>query len=260
MRTPNLKQTLPTGETYSDRYTTGFKTNLAVLGVSWTQLLDDRSYLKTVVAVTYNDIEENDDTLDFNSNPHHLRLTHFNNTHIALHTYYNRKLSSKVSLRVGMEHEEIFYQFEESKFVDSLNQTVTLLDGKGFTSSIQPYIQAKYRPTATTTLTGGVHALFLFLNNTYSVEPRLSINQKVRDGHNITFGYGLHGQYLPMGSYFNEFLINSGEISYPNKNLKMLQSHHFILAYEARFLKHYRVKLEPYFQYLYNLPCKCRPQ
>jgi len=158
-------------ESYSDRYTTGFKTNLAVLGVSWTQLLDDKSYLKTVVAATYNDVAENDDTLDFDINPHHLRLTHFNNTRIALHTYYNRKLSSKISLRIGMEHEEIFYQFEESKYVDSLNQTITVLDGKGFTSTIQPYIQAKYRPTATTTLTGGVHALYLFLNNTYSVEP-----------------------------------------------------------------------------------------
>jgi len=246
-------------EEYVHRFKKTFKTNLAVLGVSWTQLLDDRSYLKTVVAGTYNDVVDGDDTLDFNIQFHPIRNTHFTNTRVALHSFYNRKLNSKLSLRAGVHFDENFYLFEESKYVDSLDQTITLIDGSGAVATVQPYAQVKYRPTATTTLVGGVHATYLSLNHTYSIEPRLSLTQKIGKSQLFSFGYGLHGQYLPLGSYFTQFSRPSGSTYFPNKDLKMIQSHHFVLSYEIGFLRNYKFKIEPYFQYLYNLPVSADP-
>lgn len=246
-------------EEYVHRFKTTLKTNLGVVGVSWTQLLDEKSYLKTVAAFTYNDVLDGDDTLDFNINLHPVRKTHFNNTRVVLHTFYNRKLSSRISLRAGIHADENFYSFNESKYIDSLNQTVTLIDGSGNTTTLQPYVQAKYRPTATTTLVGGVHATYLRLNNTYSIEPRLSITQKVGESSVFSFGYGLHGQYLPLGSYFTRYTRPDNSVYYPNLDLKMVQSHHFVLSYELSFLRHYKCKIEPYFQYLYNLPVSADP-
>lgn len=239
---------------YVHHFKTTLKTNLAVLGLSWTYLLNEKSYLKTVVAGTYNDVLDGDDTLDYNIVLHPVRKTHFNNSRVAIHTFFNHKFSSRISLRAGIHADENFYAFEESKFVDSLGQTITLIQGTGNTTTLQPYVQAKYRPTATTTLVGGMHAVYLRLNNTYSIEPRLSITQKVGSSSQFSFGYGLHGQYLPLGSYFTQFTRQDGSIYYPNRNLKMVQSHHFVLSYELGFLKYYKFKIEPYFQYLYNLP------
>lgn len=247
-------------EEYAHRFKTTFKTNLAVLGVSWTHLLNEKSYLETVVAGTYNDVVDGDDTLDFNYVLHPVRNTHFNNTRVALHTYYNHKFNSRVSLRAGIHADENFYTFHESKYVDSLNQNVVLINGLGATTTLQPYIQTKYRPTATTTLVGGVHSTFLTLNNTYSIEPRLSLIQKVGSSSQFSFGYGLHGQYLPLGSYFTQYKRPDGSIYFPNKDLKMVQSHHFVLSYELGFLRHYKFKIEPYFQYLYNLPVSANPE
>ncbi len=245
---------------YAHRAKTTFKTNLAVLGVSWTQLLSEKSYLKTVLAGTYNDVVDGDDTLDFNYVLHPTRDTHFNNTRIALHSFYNHKFSSRVSLRAGIHADENFYSFNESKYVDSLDQTFVLIDGSGATTTLQPYIQTKYRPTATTTIVGGIHATYLTLNNTYSIEPRLSVTQKVGESSQFSFGYGLHGQYLPLGSYFTRFERPDGSIYFPNKDLKMVQSHHFVLSYELGFLRNYRFKIEPYFQYLYDLPVSADPE
>ncbi|MCF8276350.1 MAG: TonB-dependent receptor [Flavobacteriales bacterium] len=244
---------------YVNRFKTTLKTNLGVMGVSWTQLLNERSYLKTVMAITYNDVVDGDDTLDLNYVLHPTRDTHFNNTRAVIHSYYNRKLSSKLSLRAGLHADENFYSFHESKFVDSLNQTLVLIDGSGAATTLQPYVQAKYRPTANTTLVGGVHATYLSLNNTYSIEPRLSITQKMDNGQQLSFGYGLHGQYLPLGSYFTQFTRPDGSIYFPNKDLKMVQSHHFVLSYELSFLHNYKFKIEPYFQYLYHLPVSSDP-
>ncbi|MFM1875281.1 MAG: hypothetical protein RL266_1018 [Bacteroidota bacterium] len=254
-----IKKDTAQWEEYVHRSKTTFKTNLGVVGVSWTQLLDERSYLKTVAAFTYNDVVDGDDTLDFNIKLHPVRNTHFNNTRVALHSYYNRKLSSRISLRAGIHADENFYSFEESKYIDSLDQTAMLIEGSGNTTTLQSYVQAKYRPTATTTLVGGVHATYLRLNSSYSIEPRLSITQKVGESSVFSFGYGLHGQYLPLGSYFTRFTRADNSTFYPNLNLKMVQSHHFVLSYELRFLRHYTFKIEPYFQYLYNLPVSANP-
>ncbi|MCB9192490.1 MAG: carboxypeptidase-like regulatory domain-containing protein [Flavobacteriales bacterium] len=254
-----IKEDTAEWEIYKHRFKTTFKTNLAVLGVSWTQLLDERSYLKTVIAGTYNDVVDGDDTLDFDINLHPVRDTHFNNTRAAIHSFYNRKLLSKLSLRTGVHADVNFFQFEETKFVDSIAQTVTLIDGSGIAATIQPYAQVKYRPTATTTIVGGLHGLYLSLNHTYSIEPRLSIAQKV-GASRFTFGYGLHGQYLPLGSYFTQFTRSDGSVYFPNKDMEMIQSHHFILSYELSFLKHYQFKIEPYFQYLTKLPVSANPE
>jgi hypothetical protein len=244
---------------YANRFKTTFKTNLAVLGVSWTYLINERSYLKTVVAGTYNDVVDGDDTLDLSYNLHRIRDTHFNSTRVALHTFFNHKFSSRISLRAGIHADENFYSFFESKYVDSLGQTIELINGSGAATTLQPYVQTRYRPTATTTMVGGLHAVYLSLNHTYSIEPRLSISQKLGDASVLSLAYGLHGQYLPLGSYFKSFQRADGSVYYPNHDLKMVQSHHVVLSYELSFLKHYRFKIEPYFQYLYNLPVSANP-
>jgi hypothetical protein len=257
----NTKFVLDTSkwEKYTDRLRTQFFTDLAVLGVSWTQSINDNSYVKTVLAGTYNDVREQDDTLDFNLNFHTIRQTRFSNKRIALHSFYNRRFRSQLTLRTGLTVENIFYLFNESKHIDSVGTTVNMIDGEGYTATLQPYAQLKWRPLARTTVTGGVHGLFLFLNNTWSIEPRLAIAQDLGKGHRLSFGYGLHGQYLPLGSYFTRFTMPDGATRYTNRDLSMVRSHHLVLGYEINFLKHYRFKTEAYFQYLFGLPVSADP-
>lgn len=246
-------------EEYAHRFKKTLKTNLAVLGVSWTQLLNDKSYLKTVVAGTYNDVIDGDDTLDYDINLHPIRDTRFNNTRAAIHSFYNRKVLRNLTLRTGVHTDVNFFSFEETKYIDSLGTTVTLIDGKGTATTVQPYAQLKYRATANTTVVGGLHATYLSLNHTYSIEPRLSVAQKFGSSQ-LTFAYGLHGQYLPLGSYFTQFTRTDGSRISPNEDLEMIRSHHFVLSYELSFLKHYQLKVEPYFQYLTNLPVSANPE
>lgn len=253
-----IKKDTAEWEEYAHRFKKTFKTNLAVLGVSWTQLLDDKSYLKTVLAGTYNDVVDGDDTLDYDINLHPVRNTHFNNTRAAIHSFYNRKLRRNLTLRTGIHTDINFYSFEESKYIDSLDATLMLIDGSGIATTVQPYAQLKFRAGANTTIVGGLHATYLSLNHTYSIEPRLSVSQKLGNSR-LTFAYGLQGQYLPLGSYFTRFTRVDGTEYFPNQNLQMIQSHHFILSYDLSFLKHYQLKVEPYLQYLTKLPVSSNP-
>ena len=241
-------------EGYAEKFGTNFVTNFGVLGLSWTQLIDEKSYLKTTIAGTYNDIIEEEDTLSDELVSFNLKQTGFTETRIALGSYYNRKIIRLLSMRAGLQAEEKFFQFNVEKWIDSLQVRKTQLNGNGATTVIQPYFQMKYRPAEKTTLIAGVHAVYLAFNNTYSVEPRFSLNQRIGNFQKISFAYGLHGQHLPMGSYFTEFTASDGSTFNPNRNLEMMKNHHFILSYELVFAKHHRLRIEPFYQYQQNLP------
>jgi hypothetical protein len=65
----------------------------------------------------------------------------------------------------------------------------------------------------------------------------------------LALGYGLHSKTVPFGNYF---IRVDGQL--PNHDLKLMKSHHLILALDQVFARHYRIHLEGYYQYQYNLP------
>ncbi|MFT4644453.1 MAG: hypothetical protein ACI8ZX_000856 [Planctomycetota bacterium] len=239
---------------YEDRLETNFLSNLGVVGISWTQLLDDKSYIKTVVAGAYNDIVDNDDTLSTTGIYSNLRTFEEQRVKIALNSIYNRKFNSRFSLKTGVSFDQKFYDLDVNELVDSTNTKKQIILAKGNTQQAQAFAQLKFRASDKATLLGGLHANYLFLNNTYSIEPRFSYHQQIGKVQSISLAYGLNSQALGMGSYFTQELDNFGNSSLVNVNLEMIKSHHLILAYDITFLKNYHLKLEPYFQYIYDAP------
>lgn len=239
---------------YTDKYQTNLYSNLAVLGISWTQQLNKKSFLKTVVAGTYNDVKDYDDTLGNDVKFGNIYYTHFTTTRAAANLSYNYKFSSKWSFKTGIAGDAIFYKFNETKLLDSISYNQTLLNSTGVTSTIQPYFQAKFRPMQSATLIAGIHATYLALNNSYSIEPRFSYQQWLGKGHTISIAYGLHSLVMPIGNYLTQFTDASNQIYFPNKNLKMPKSHHIVGSYSYSFLGTFRLKTEVYGQFQYDLP------
>jgi hypothetical protein len=99
-----------------------------------------------------------------------------------------------------------------------------------------------------------MHFLMLAENNTYSVEPRLSMKYEFLPQQFISFGYGLHGQMQPLGVYFLQYKDQHGNITTPNHDLEFTKAHHFVLAYDRMLGEQLRMKTELYYQHLYNVP------
>jgi len=142
---------------------------------------------------------------------------------------------------------------EQSIFNRINNATQSVISGKGNALLVQPYAQFRYRANEKLTLTGGLHAMYLAMNQKSSLEPRLSAVYQLNSNVSLTAAYGLHSQVLPIGSYFIE-VEQGGQITQPNKNLDFVKSHHFVLSYNHTFAEHFRVRVEPYYQRLFKLP------
>ena len=100
----------------------------------------------------------------------------------------------------------------------------------------------------------GVHAQEFFLNNSYAIEPRFGLKYEINNKNSLSFGYGLHSQMQPLNVYFLQTSNADGSYNYTNKKLDFTKSHHFVLGYDLQPFKDWRLKLEVYYQYLYNVP------
>jgi len=125
-----------------------------------------------------------------------------------------------------------------------------IIDGEGNTFLWQPYTQLNIKISPKLTLNAGLHVLYLALNKTRSIEPRVSFQYRINPNHSISLAMGQHGKTLPLGSYF----YKAPDGSLPNIDLEMMKSSHFVAAYDWLMKKNWRLHMEAYLQKLTAIP------
>jgi hypothetical protein len=119
----------------------------------------------------------------------------------------------------------------------------------------QAYIEGSYRPTSNLSINAGVNSQLFALNQSYSVDPRIGIAFKITPKHELNVGYGLHSQTQGVEIYLTKMWSQATQDDiYPNKFLEMTKAHHFVLGHQWKMTPITRLKIEVYYQYLYNLP------
>jgi hypothetical protein len=72
----------------------------------------------------------------------------------------------------------------------------------------------------------------------------------VNANHTLSIAAGKHGKILPLGSYF--YKTPGG--SFPNMDLDIMRSNHYVLAWDWLMNKNWRLHLEGYLQQLSEIP------
>ena len=130
-----------------------------------------------------------------------------------------------------------------------------IMDANGNSWLLESYVQGKYKLTQKLFFTAGVNASWFEINDGYTIEPRISGSWQFHENHQLSLGYGNHSQTEPLFVYFvTEENSTTGAMQYPNKNLGRMRAHHFVLGYDWSITKNLRMKIEPYYQFLYDVP------
>ncbi len=245
---------LDTKSTYNERLTRDFQTDMGAIGATYTYLIDDKSYIKSSVAAMGQKIIFKNDTLNLERTATTVNDEEYTNIRFSLTSYYNRKLSAKTTFKVGLFLNSINYDLNHKDIDTEDVGYITWLNQQGNTVLIQPYVQFRFQLSPKWTVNAGAHAMFLTLNNTNSIEPRLGIKYQITPKNSLGLAYGLHSRMVPIGSYFTQLDGPLGTISQPNINLELIKSHHIILAFDQNFAKNMRFHLEAYYQSLFDVP------
>lgn len=224
-------------------------------GISHKKSINSSLYLSTTLAATLSDT-------DFKFGRRRVEqpavsipdIDNLNRSYkLSLSSRLNQRHSSRWHSRYGIRLDQLFDKIDYRKS-DDKNTMQTVTDKRSNTQLLQGYAQTKYAFNRSFSLTGGLNTSLFALNGDFSIEPRLSVEWTIDNRHSLMLGTGLHSQVAPLYLYFMEIPATDGDISTPNKDLKMTRSLHNVLSYNWAISPLLRLKIEPYFQYLYNVP------
>ncbi len=242
-------------ESEGDRYSSRYFSNTGAVGIKHSYLIDQSNFLQTTLLASGHELGDDVERLDNEYTSQEWNYENFSNSKITLSSVLNSKLSARSNLRSGVYLNQLYYNLQEKGRTAENEALETFINSKGSTQSIQAFSQLNYRASERLTFNVGLHYLLLVLNQSNSLEPRISASYELDEKQRISLGYGLHSQVQPLGTYFAEQEEN-GQIILPNKELGLSKSHHVVLGYDRQLNPYLRMKIEGYYQQLFNIPIK----
>ncbi len=236
-----------------DRIAYDYKQNTAAAGISHRKIFGTKTFIFSTFVASVNqsimDMKRFDDELILQNN------WYGNNMEgkYTFKSFINHKFGIRHTNRTGVIFNNLFYKLNNEAAINNTLPTVTLSDENGNTNRIEAFTQSQIKLFNNTLLNLGAHTTYFQLNEEFLVEPRLGISQNIGNSHKLSIGYGQHSSLEPLRIYF--YKHTEGENStYPNKELKLTKAHHLIGGYDWAINNNMRIKIEPYFQYLYDVP------
>jgi len=232
-----------------------FSLNLSngAIGLTNKLIVNSKTYLHTTLASSGNNISTNYDELDKQILLQQRESVRNNTWKFTASTTLNHKFGAKHFNKSGIVYNQHFFNVDnrEAKPLGTPLQNYAL--EKGNTASIQAFSQSNVQLNSNVDMVVGLFAHYFVLNNELSIEPRLGLKWKFAPNQSFGLAYGLNSRIEMIGFYMARQQTSSGIIQ-PNKNLKMSKAHHFGLAYDWNINQNLRLKIEPYYQYLYDIP------
>jgi hypothetical protein len=242
-----------------------FRSGMGVLGVTYTRPINDKCYSKITFAASgsmvgdhFNRIARHIDSATGNfvvDGKYRQMGYRFVESKFSGNFYRNYKLNAKHSIRFGMTSEMLVFDYVDSNLNEQTYQWERRLNYKGVHFLFLPYVQWKYNVSKKVTVTAGLHGQVFTLNGSWSIEPRASIKYQFKPNQSLAFGTGLHSQTQPFYAYFQrDNFTDPFNSKLRNSDLGFTRSFHAIGSYDVFFKKDVRIKVEGYFQYIFDLP------
>jgi hypothetical protein len=237
-----------------------YQSNVGASGISHVYLINPSSYIKTNIGVSgqYNLIIA--DRIDTSVVPNILSPEYRNKSYTlrySFNTTFNKKINSRNFINSG-----VYADLFSTIFVDSSNAftglgILPLRDFKGNSVLCRVFSQWQHKLNQKLTLNSGISAQQFYLNHSFAIEPRVGLKYEISNNDAISFGSGMHSQLQPLYVYFSTSTTSSGNVE-TNRKLDFSRAIHAVLAYDKSLFKNTRIKIEMYYQYLYNIPIRVR--
>ncbi|MFY0644816.1 MAG: TonB-dependent receptor [Bacteroidia bacterium] len=171
----------------------------------------------------------------------------------------NKKFSIRSRLKLGLMGDLFFVNYLDSSRNEFIPNWQRKLEAKEYSYMLRAYAAHKFRINAKLTMNSGIHVLYHQLSQEASVEPRLGFSYKASDRLSMSVAYGMHSRFQTMYTYYYKF---SNTLSGPtnptfdnhNYNIGLTKSHHVVGAVDVMLNKILRLKVEGYYQSLFNVP------
>ncbi|MCU4163662.1 TonB-dependent receptor [Carboxylicivirga caseinilyticus] len=234
----------------NNQYSTG--SDIAASGFSHLINTGSKTFIKSSVAVSYDQFKMESNQWQRDGNIVPLADHNEDNIRLLLSSYVNHKFGNRHTNRTGIRYNQTHYSILVNGNPDPMDGStlIRIADQSGNIGQTQFFTQSKWRITSTLDFIGGATFSHFDMNNELILEPRISSIWRFFPQHSISLAYGKHSRPEPLRFY--EAQSSSGEAL--NPNLKMTKANHFVLGYDFRINSNLKLKIEGYYQQLYDVP------
>lgn len=222
---------------------------MGATGINHRYFFKNNTYINSTLAISASGLQFKTDQLNTNliaTPENEIENTNYN---ITFKSILNKKISKSHTNRTGFSAVGMHYDLS-LKELKNATQLEPVVSKNGFSTLLSGFTNSTFNFNKLT-LNVGVNAQLFTLNNTYTIEPRLGLSYQVDSKNKLSFGYGLHSRIEQLHTYFVKDPITNNT---PNKELDFTKAHHFVIGYDWNINNKLRLKIEPYFQYLCNIP------
>ncbi|HIF13941.1 MAG TPA: TonB-dependent receptor [Bacteroidetes bacterium] len=239
-----------------------YNTAMGIGGLKHKILINNKTYINTTISASaqynFNDLDtlilDSTQTKVIDKSPFYDQV--FLQKRYTFSTFINKKFSAKHNIRTGLFYDFFVFDLKDSIHNYKYDYYEVFRDFEGNASLFRPYFQWQYKPSNDLVINAGIHMMYFLFNKTSAIEPRLGIKWNFSQNQSLGLSYGKHSQLLPFMIYFRK---SEDHETLSNKALGMTKSDHLVLGYDLLLSKSLRLKLETYYQNIYNVPVDTIP-
>jgi hypothetical protein len=240
-------------EMADDRMDGNMTQRVGGIGFSHRIIFQNNAYLITSLALAGDYFKYDGGILGYDLNRYRNEYLRARNYKYTLTSVYNRKFSAKHANRTGIIVDNHHYN-TVLKHAPVYDQgLIGVADEQGASYIVQVFTQSKFNITDRFWVNAGLRSHYFDLNDELVIEPRLGLSYNIGKGQSVSLGYGKHSRLEPLSIYF-AWVPNEAGISQLNKDLRLSKAHHLVLAYDISLTPNSRLKIEPYTQFLFDIP------
>lgn len=228
--------------------------DMGVVGLNHIFNLTSNTWMRSTLAVSHrNNRTQMDSLIPSTMEPFRFYGNDFRENRFSGALSLNSRVNNRNTMKTGLNFSMRNLHLRDSVFNYDFQQIIDIrnMDGTGWL--LQPWAHWQHRLNNDFTINAGLHYQYYLMNNTSSMEPRLGISYNLLPNQRLSLGAGRHSQLLAETVYFNK-VFDGTNYHYPNKNAQMMKSDHLVLGYDISFNAHTRLKLETYYQKLFDVP------
>ncbi len=206
-------------------------------------------FLKTTLAATVGGLDMHTERMNNQTELLPQNVIQNTNWNFVLASTLNKKFNAWHTNRTGIRVTGLMYDMLLKEAVGG-QPIATVADKTGFSTLIAAFSSSSFQLSEAWTFNLGVNAQWLTLNGGYAIEPRAGLRWTFRKGQSLGVSYGLHSR-MEMLNYYFSGPAGSEPV---NKDLDFTRAHHIVLSYDYTIGDDYHLRVEPYFQQLFDVP------